>query len=106
MFLDASHLTTIFSSKPVNQPDICCSNSLICINLPLLAEAITSLHRNESNAQDIVNMLARGGHINTVWPGNKPNDWTLRSTFSNITSDGMIRECIIPVLLHVRKIHY
>ena len=73
----------------------------ICINPPLFADAIACLHRNETNPQDLVNMLHHGNYMDSLWTGNKPNDWTLRSTFNNITANGMIREAIIPLLMYV-----
>ena len=41
------------------------------------------------------------GHVDAVWPGAKPNDWTLRNAFNNIIENGQVRETIIPLLFQV-----
>eukprot|EP00795_Rhopilema_esculentum_P002312 gene2312-17941_t len=81
------------------------NEQIICIDPASLANTMAGIYRNEDNPQDLVNLLQRGGHVDTFWPNAKPNDWTLRGAFTNITHNGMIRETIIPLLLHLSLIH-
>ena len=81
------------------------NEQIICIDPASLANTMAGIYRNEDNPQDLVNLLQRGGHVDTFWPAAKPNDWTLRGAFTNITHNGMIRETIIPLLLHLSLIH-
>eukprot|EP00794_Sanderia_malayensis_P006311 gene6311-7033_t len=81
------------------------NEQIICIDPASLANTMAGIYRNEDNPQDLVNLLQRGGHVDTFWPNAKPNDWTLRGAFNNITHSGMIRETIIPLLLHLSLIH-
>lgn len=76
-------------------------SALFCINPHVFANALAAVHRDEKNVQDLVTKLQRDGHIDVLWTGAKPNDWTLRTTFSHITETGMIRESIIPLLVNV-----
>ena len=45
--------------------------------------------------------VQREGYIDALWPTSKPNDWTLRNAFLQITESGLIRESIIPLLVNV-----
>ena len=76
-------------------------NCLVCINPPVLANAMALLHRDEENPQDLLNKLTRAGHVDAIWSGKKPYDWTFRKVFTNVITNGMIRESIIPLLVTV-----
>ena len=91
----SSNLSKFNSNVPLN-------NDLLCIDPQLFASVIGKIHCHNASAQHLLNDLTQKDHINAVWPGKKPYEWTLRKAFDQVLENGLLRETIIPVLLVVR----